>query len=122
MLVGEDRIMLAMSKVKILGVVAAAATAAWLFAADKPQAEQRANMLKTMQAGNFKDAYEGYRKLALDVKDDPAQVGGDLAQAVQCLYNLGRTDEVDEFREAVIEVHKKNWRLLEAAAQNYVQG
>ena len=62
--------MLAMSKVKILGVVVAIATAAWLFAADKPQAEQRANMQKTMKAGNWKDAYEGFRKLALDPKCD----------------------------------------------------
>src|SRR6202040_2591436 len=33
--------------------------------------------------------------------------------------NLGRADEIDEFREAVIAVHKENWRLLETAAQTY---
>ena len=26
---------------------------------------------------------------------------------------LGRVDQVDAFREAVIAVHKKNWRLLQ---------
>jgi uncharacterized protein YfaS (alpha-2-macroglobulin family) len=114
--------MLALSKVRILGVVVAVAAAAWLFAADKPQAEQRANMQKTMQAGNWKDAYEGFRKLALDPKDDASKVGEDLTNGVTCLYNLGRADEIDDFREAVIAVHAKNWRLLEAAAQSYVQG
>ena len=31
--------------------------------------------MKTYQAGNFKDAYDGLRKLALDPTDDPAEVG-----------------------------------------------
>lgn len=38
---------------------------------------------------------------------------------MSCLQNLGRSDEIDEFREAVIEVHKQNWRLLDTAAQSY---
>jgi len=29
---------------------------------------------------------------------------------------------VDDFREAVIKVHAKNWRLLSTAAQTYVDG
>src|SRR5208337_4414434 len=29
-------------------------------------------------------------------------------------------DELDAFREAVIEVHKDNWRLLQAAAESYL--
>src|SRR5262249_20264199 len=74
---------------------------------------------KTFQAGNYKDAYEGLRKLALDPKNDRLQVGGDLELAIRCLQQLGRTDEIDDFREAVIEVHKQNWRLLETAAQTF---
>ena len=73
-----------------------------------------------MQQGNYKDAYEGFRKLALDPQDDPRQVGDDLNMAVQCLQHLNRVDEIDDFREEVIEVHKDNWRLLWAAAQNYM--
>ena len=70
--------------------------------------------------GNYKDAYEGYRALALDPRTDPNRVGSDLQQAVTCLAQLGRVDEIDDFREAVIAVHKDNWRLLQAAAESYL--
>src|SRR5262249_40920871 len=40
----------------------------------------------------------------------------------QCLQQLGRADEIDEFREGVITAHAKNWRLLETAAQTYTEG
>src|SRR5206468_3287873 len=40
--------------------------------------------------------------------------------ALTALQRLGRVDEADDFREAVIVVHKDNWRLLDAAAQTYV--
>ena len=77
---------------------------------------------KLTQQGNFKDAYEGYRALAIDPKDDPRLVGRDLQQAITCLQNLGRMDETDAFREAVIAVHKNNWRLLQAAAESCLNG
>jgi uncharacterized protein YfaS (alpha-2-macroglobulin family) len=75
---------------------------------------------KALQNGNFKDAYEGFAKLAFDPNDDPRQVGGDLNHAVNCLQRLNRLDEVDDFREKVIAIHKNNWRLLWAAAQSYM--
>jgi uncharacterized protein YfaS (alpha-2-macroglobulin family) len=105
-----------------LGVTLVFAVAAvWMFAADPPSPQERHDQLsKTMKAGNFKDAYEGFRKLALDPNDDHKQVGQDLEMAIQCLQNLGRSDEIDDFREGVIAVHKQNWRLLEAAAQSLV--
>ena len=40
--------------------------------------------------------------------------------ATSCLQPLNRAEELDDFREAVIEVHKNNWRLLQAAAANYL--
>lgn len=76
---------------------------------------------QAMQQGNFKDAYDLFRKLALDPKDEPSQVGGDLEAATQCLQRLNRINEIDDFREAVIAVHEGNWRLLWAAARNYMQ-
>ena len=72
------------------------------------------------QQGNYKDAYEGYRRLAIEPKTVPDRVGADLAQAIKCLVKLGRTDEIDDFREAVVAVHKDNWRLLQAAAKSYL--
>src|SRR5262245_46820731 len=94
-------------------------TGAWLMAANKAQDQTRTSATKAHQAGNYKDAYETLRKLALDPDDDPMKVGSDLELAVTCLRNLGRVDEVDDFREAVIAAHPKNWRLLKAAANSY---
>ena len=73
---------------------------------------------KLFAAGNFKEAYDGYRRLALDPKTEPDRVGGDLTRAIECLGQLGRANEVDAFRDAVIAVHKDNWRLLQAAAES----
>ena len=36
--------------------------------------EQRGKLTQAFQAGNYKEAYEGLRKLALDAKDDPQQI------------------------------------------------
>lgn len=74
---------------------------------------------KDFKDGNFKDAYNELRKKCLDSKADRMQVGKDLQLGVTALQRLGREDETDEFREAVIAVHKDNWRLLNAAAQSY---
>jgi hypothetical protein len=70
--------------------------------------ELRAKSQKSMTDGNFKDAYEGFKKLCLDTKNEPGQVGNDLNQAVQCLQNLGRWNEVD----ALIEGLTANRELL----------
>ena len=80
----------------------------------------RAALKKQFEAGNFKDAYEGYRQLALDPADDPRKVGDDLTQAASALQQLGRIDELDDFREAIIRTHAKNWRLLWSAAETYL--
>jgi len=79
----------------------------------------RAQLKKTFGQGNFKDAYEGYRKLPLDPQDSPRLVSDDLNQAVQALQQLGRIEETDALLEEVIQVHKENWRLLAGAAQTY---
>jgi uncharacterized protein YfaS (alpha-2-macroglobulin family) len=116
--------MLGRRKTAVAGVVVVlAAAAVWLHAGNPPShAERRTALTKAFQAGNFKDAYEGLRKLALDPTNHPHQVGQDLTMAITCLQRLGRSDEIDEFREAVVGVHAKNWRLLETAGQSYVDG
>ena len=90
-----------------------------LLAVDPPTQDQRDKLVKTMNAGNYKDAYEGLSKFALDHRDDPLKVDSDLTNAIQCLQRLGRVEEIDDFREAVIVVHKSNWRLLQTAADTY---
>ena len=37
------------------------------------------------------------------------------------LRRLGRIDEIDAFREAVVAVHQGNWRLLQAAAESFAK-
>jgi uncharacterized protein YfaS (alpha-2-macroglobulin family) len=74
-----------------------------------------------VRQGNFKDAYEIFRKLALDPADDPREVGQDLHSGTDCLVRLNRADEIDAFRDAVIAAHQNQWRLLFAAAQNYMR-
>ncbi len=91
----------------------------WRLTAGAPTGdEKRQALYKAITAGNFKDAYDGLRTLALDPKDDPRQVGKDLTQAIVCLQRLGRTNEGDAFRDAVIAAHKDNWRLLATAAKS----
>ena len=87
---------------------------------EKPITANRAALKKQMEAGNFKEAYEGFRQLALDPADDPLSAGDDLNQAAVALQQLGRIEELDDFREAVIHAHAKNWRLLSAAAESYL--
>jgi uncharacterized protein YfaS (alpha-2-macroglobulin family) len=109
------------SRLAAVGAALAAGFVCWLAAAEAPPfAQRQAALMKTLQQGNFKDAYDGLRKLALDPQADPRQVGRVLEAGIQCLQRLGRIDEIDEFREAVVAVHAKNWRLLDTAAQSYV--
>ncbi|HZU35120.1 MAG TPA: hypothetical protein VFA18_04385, partial [Gemmataceae bacterium] len=98
----------------VASMLACVAAAAWL-----AEPTPRGRWMAAYQAGNYRDAYDGLRKLALDPNDDPRRVGEDLTTALSCLQQLGRQDESDDFLEAVIAVHKKNWRLLEAAAESY---
>ncbi len=78
-------------------------------------------LAKIEKQGNYKDAYEGYRKLALNPQADPRRVGHYLDRATYCLQRLNRVNEIDAFREAVIEVQQGNWRLLRATAENYMR-
>ncbi|MFN0196250.1 MAG: MG2 domain-containing protein, partial [Planctomycetaceae bacterium] len=91
-------------------------------AADVPQDEKRATAKKEHDAGNFNDAYKLYQELVLDPQTDPKLVGNDLLMATYCLNNLARVDEIDKLRDQVIEVHDKNWRLLQTASQSFLDG
>jgi uncharacterized protein YfaS (alpha-2-macroglobulin family) len=104
----------------VVAVALVFAVAGWHAAASKEtHQDRRDKFTKAYRAGNYRNAYDGLRKLALDPGNDPLQVGSDLDLAVTALQQLGRSDEIDEFREAVITAHAKNWRLLETAARSY---
>ena len=63
------------------------------------QPSDRERFDKLFADGNFKDAYDGYRRLALDPKTEPNRVATDLRQAVLCLTGSGDLDEADAFLE-----------------------
>src|SRR6266404_6034789 len=81
-------------KAAVLGMTLACLFVAGLHLAISQQAPpaNRDDLVKTYKAGNYKDALDALR-------------------------NLGRSDELDDFREAVIAAHKDNWRLLHTFAQ-----
>ncbi|HKB39614.1 MAG TPA: MG2 domain-containing protein, partial [Gemmataceae bacterium] len=106
-------------KAGALGIVVLLVAGAWFWAANKAREQPRDRALKAYKDGNYKDAYEILSKLALDPKADPIQVGKDLDFALDCQRQLDNLDEIDDFREAVIAAHAKNWRLLETAALSY---
>lgn len=101
----------------LLGLVVIVATS---FSEAPNVAEQRAKFRKTMQEGNFKDAFEGFKGLVLNPENDQQATAEDLTLATQCLHNLGRTNEVDDFVEEAVKIHKDHWRVLRAAANQYL--
>jgi hypothetical protein len=113
-----------MFTVRSYGPWAIAGLLAWsstgtLFAAPPVAVPNNRNEVLLRQ-GNFKEAYEGFRKSVLDPQGNPLEVSHDLQQAIFCLARLNRIDEIDDFREAAVELHKGNWRLLQAAAESYL--
>ena len=90
--------------------------------AEEPNALKRDAAQKAQKAGNFKDAYAQFSALILDANDDPLLAPNDLEQGIQCLRNLNREDEVDDFREKAIAVQAKNWRVLQKAAETLTVG
>ncbi len=98
------------------------AALAMLAASAEPKSTaDHAKWQKLYDAGNYKDAYDGLRLLILDSANDSDGVAVDLNLAVTCLQQLGRIDETDELLESAVKSHPKNWRLLEAAADNYLK-
>jgi hypothetical protein len=91
-------------------------------AAGQIPGDERVKANNALAAGNVKDAYETYQKLAIDPADAPDQVSHDLLNGIMCLVRLQRADEVDAFRDDVIAAHGKNWRLLQTAAQTLIVG
>jgi alpha-2-macroglobulin len=80
----------------------------------------RDRLARLFAQGNYKDAFAGYQALALRANTESKLVGSDLTKALACLSKLGRTDENDALREAAVTAHKANWRLLQAAAESYL--
>jgi hypothetical protein len=109
------------SKTSIILVVILLLLAASAWAEDATHQQIRKTAQKAYTNGNWKDAFELYRKLCLETENDPGLVGQDFTRAWQCLRQLNRLHELDAFREEVIQAHGGNWRLLRDTARSYSQ-
>lgn len=91
-----------------------------VLAADSiPEPEMRKRAAGLQKDGNFREALEDFRRLVLAADSDPDQVGNDLEQAINCLASLGETQQMDALIESAVATHPHNWRLINAAAQQY---
>ena len=64
------------------------APGAWPAETADPQVRQKAQ--SAYSNGNWQDAFEQYRRLSLEIKNDPQIVGKDFTRAWQCLRELNR--------------------------------
>jgi uncharacterized protein YfaS (alpha-2-macroglobulin family) len=80
---------------------------------------RRIAAVKAFKDGNFKEAYDNFRLLAIDPKSDPELVPDDLKMGLDCLARLGRLPEWNTFIEESVAAHGKNWMLLQQAAEAY---
>src|SRR4051812_41542012 len=77
-------------------------------------------LLKMHADGNHKDAYEGLRLLVLNKNTRSADLPRAFEAAIECLEQLNRVDEIDEFREKAVAAHGSEWQLLAAVAKSYI--
>jgi hypothetical protein len=81
---------------------------------------RRDNLYATMNQGNYKDAYDGLRKIILAAGQP---VGSDLSGAVKCLEQLNRDEEIDELLESAVKAQQddpRQWSFLWEVAERYV--
>ncbi|HEX3600758.1 MAG TPA: MG2 domain-containing protein [Lacipirellulaceae bacterium] len=81
---------------------------------------QLEKLLKLHADGNHKESYDGLRTLILGKDVRPAELPRAFDAAIDCLEQLNRVDEIDEFREKAVAAHKEDWQLLAAVAKSYV--
>ena len=103
----------------VAGAAWTLAALAVLAGAVAPAPVDRAAARILMDDGNFKDAFEPLKALALAPGHD-GETAADFQRAVQCLQNLNRTTEVDALREAVAAAHPQDWIVLSEIAQNFL--
>lgn len=116
----EEFLMRGKVRMGIAAAVIVTALVGWRLSAGTPDITQQRNQAtKAFNDGNYNDAYKTLRALCLNPANDPHKVGDDLHLGLKALRKLGRIDEFDEFLESTIAAHKKNWRLLAAAAKSY---
>ena len=70
--------------------------------------------------GNYQEALDAFQQLLSVEGADSELLIESFNSALDCFRHLNRIAEIDEFREATVNRHAKNWRLLSAVAQSYM--
>jgi alpha-2-macroglobulin len=71
--------------------------------------------------GNYKIAYEGFKKILLSGETDPELINI-IPKATNCLAQLSLLEERDELLDATATKHAKNWNVLATLAEQYRTG
>ncbi len=74
---------------------------------------------KMQDEGNYREAFDVYKKLIVDADHTGKACRTDLDHAWDCLAALGRVDEWDTLAEKVVETHSEDWEVLYAVALRY---
>ncbi len=82
-------------------------------------ADQRAKAQKLQKQGNWKEAFEIWRKVLVDPQHGGKAAAADLVDAQQCLVNLNLYAQFDEFIDSVVGAHADDWRVLAQAGELY---
>jgi hypothetical protein len=101
------------------GAVLAVFIMAFVALTSSGQVPDVAALDKLFKDGNYKEAYDGFRKQCLDSNAEHDQVRHALHQAIQSLHGLARIKEADELLESTVQRHQKDWRVLVAVAGEY---
>ena len=94
----------------------------YLSAEEKSVSDERTLAQKYQKEGNYRDAWQLYQKLANQQNNSDQGVVHDLREGIQCLQQLNRVTEIDEFRESVLKNHAAKPRVLWKAAETLIQG
>ncbi|MBR6074750.1 MAG: hypothetical protein IKP87_05550, partial [Victivallales bacterium] len=74
--------------------------------------EDRKAANKLRNDGNVREAFDAYAKLALDPQNPAKYAINDFNMAVNCLQQLNRVGEFDDFLKKVLDVRKDEWRFI----------
>jgi len=94
----------------------------YLLAEEKSVLDERTLAQSYQKQGNYRDAWKLYQKLANQRNNSDQGVVHDLNAGIQCLQQLNRVNEIDEFRESVLKTHANEPRVLWKAAETLIHG
>ncbi|MCH8841181.1 MAG: alpha-2-macroglobulin, partial [Planctomycetes bacterium] len=71
--------------------------------------------------GNYQEALGAFQQLLTDNSTDSAQLVKSFNSSLTCFRRLNRVAEIDDFREAEVERHARDWPFVAEVAKSYMQ-